>query len=306
MQQEICGVLVIDKPANITSARVVAIVKKLFGARKVGHTGTLDPFATGVMVCCINRATRLARFFLHGSKKYRAVLELGVATDTQDSTGNVTSTVEAVDFSETEIRSTAKRFEGAVEQLPPVYSALKHGGVPLYKLARDGNPVQKPPRRIFISRIEVLEIKLPLVHFEVLCSAGTYIRTLCADIGAALGCGGHLKALRRIENSGFTAGEAATLAELEALARSGELSNRVIPMARALRDMPEYLAKKALTEKIMHGGAVTQEDLGFEKTMKPDGFVKVVDESNDLIAVLRASRYSRKYTYCCVFINPES
>lgn len=301
MQHEICGVIVIDKPADISSARVVAIVKKLFGAKKVGHTGTLDPFATGVMVCCINRATRLARFFLHGSKKYQAVLQLGITTDTQDSTGNVTSTADRVDFSETEIRSAVQRFRGAVEQLPPVYSALKHGGVPLYKLARNGNPVQKPPRRVFISHIEIREINLPLVHFEVLCSAGTYIRALCADIGAALGCGGHLKELRRIENSGFTTEDAATLTELEELARSGELSDRVIPMARALRYMPEHLAGKNLTEKIMHGTLVTKEDLLPGKAESGEGFIKIVDANNNLIAVLNYSGDSGKYRYACVF-----
>jgi len=301
MRHEINGVIVVDKPANITSAKMLAITKQLFGVRKAGHTGTLDPFATGVMVCCINKATRLARFFLHGNKKYRAVLYLGVSTDTQDSTGAVTSTCDEVYFSETEIRSIFEKYTGTLEQLPPVYSALKHKGVPLYKLARNGKPVQKPARHVLISNIKILKINLPFIHFEVSCSAGTYIRTLCADIGTSLGCGGHLKELRRIENSGFTIEEAATLTELKGLAQSGELSDRMISMAHALRGMPEHVADSVLIEKIMHGNTITTDDFLPVLIEAPEGFIKVIDTDNDLVAVLNYSRNRNKFKYCCVF-----
>ncbi len=301
MQHDSSGVLVVDKPANITSAKVVAFVKKMLGVRKVGHTGTLDPFATGVMVCCVNRATRLARFFLHSRKKYTAVLHLGVATDTQDSTGTIISTRDGVEFSEKTIRSVFKRFEGAIEQIPPVFSALKHKGVPLYKLARSGRPVQKPERSVFISYIKILEINPPVIRFEVSCSAGTYIRTLCADIGTALGCGGHLKELRRIESSGFTIMDAVTLPELEQLALSGKLSARLISMANALEGMPEHIADKALAEKIMMGKIITEKDVIRKKTCSPEGFVKIVDTDNNLIAVLSHGKKNHKYDYCCVF-----
>ena len=190
---EFSGIIVVDKPANITSARVVAVIKKRLGARKVGHTGTLDPFATGVLICCINKATKLARFFLQGWKKYTAVLHLGIETDTQDSTGSIISTSDRIDCSEKKIQSVIQQYEGTIEQFPPLYSALKYKGVALYKLARSGKPVQKPARRVFISYIKILEIRLPFIRFETFCSAGTYIRTLCADIGTSLGCGGHLK-----------------------------------------------------------------------------------------------------------------
>jgi len=301
MQHEISGVVVVDKPANITSAKVVAIVKKLFRAKKAGHTGTLDPFATGVMVCCINRATRLSNFFLHGTKKYQAILHLGVTTDTQDSTGTITSTSNKTDRFEEAIQAVFKKFNGTIEQLPPVYSALKHKGVPLYKLARRGKPVQKPARNVHISYINILEMNLPLIRFEVACSAGTYIRTLCADIGALLGCGGHLKELRRIENSGFIIEEAATLSELEELSRSDKLSSRTISMANALRDMPEHLADKILAEKIVHGNILTQKDVVPTQTDRPEGFIKVVDARNNLLAVLNYTKYSSRYKYHCVF-----
>lgn len=303
MQRELSGLLVVDKPADITSAKVVGRVKKLFGAKRVGHTGTLDPFATGVLVCCINRATKLSRFFLHGNKKYQAVIQLGVETDTQDSTGTVTSTCDAIEFSDKTIRSVIKRFEGTIEQLPPVYSALKFKGTPLYKLARSGKPVQKPARRVSIYHIEILEIDLPLIRFIVSCSAGTYIRTLCADIGASLGCGGHLKELRRIESSGFSIAEAVTLRGLEELALSEKLSDRLISMANALQDMPEYVADKAQVKKIMNGNILTKKDFVPEQIGDPQGFIKIVGKNKDLIAVLKYTKESNRYRYCCVFNN---
>ena len=303
MQHKLSGILIVDKPADITSAKVVARVKRQLGAGKVGHAGALDPFATGVLVCCINRATKLARFFLHGNKKYEAVLHLGVETDTQDSTGVVTSSCDKVEFSDKKIRSIFKQFEGTIEQFPPIYSALKYKGVPLYKLARNGKPVQKPARRVAIFFITILEINLPLICFEVSCSAGTYIRTLCADIGASLGCGGHLKELRRIESSGFTIAEALTLSELKELALSEILSDRMISMSNALKDMPEHVADKVLAAKIMHGNVITKKDFEPGQTDMPKGFIKIVDVNSDLVAVLEYTKESNKYKYCCVFNN---
>ena len=301
MRRELSGVLVVDKPADITSAKVVARVKKLLDAKKVGHTGTLDPFATGVLVCCINRATKLSSFFLHGKKKYVAVLHLGIETDTQDSTGNITATCDDINFSEKAIRLVFERFEGSIEQFPPVYSALKFKGIPLYKLARSNRPVQKPARRVSILYIKILEIKAPFIRFEVACSAGTYIRTLCADIGASLGCGGHLKELKRIESSGFNLSEAVTLKELEDLDVSEKLFDRIIRMPKALKGMPAHVADKALEKKIMHGNILTKNDLRHETIDIPESFIKILDTNNDLIAVLKYTKDKNRYKYCCVF-----
>lgn len=303
MQYQLSGILVVDKPSGISSAKVVARVKKILGARKAGHTGTLDPFATGVLVCCINRATKLARFFLHGSKKYEAVLYLGVETDTQDSTGRVTATYDRVEYSEQKIQSVFKDFEGTLEQLPPVYSALKFKGIPLYKLARSNKPVQKPARCVFIKYIKILEINLPLIRFEVACSAGTYIRTLCADIGTFLGCGGHLKELKRIESSGFTLAEAVGLNELEDLALSKKLWDRVISMSDSLKNVPEYISDSVLVQKIMHGNMITKNDFKHEPMDIPKSLIKIVDQNRDLIAVLKYSMDNDRYEYCCVFNN---
>ena len=303
MRYDLNKILVIDKPANITSAKVVACVKELVGAKKAGHAGTLDPFATGVLVCCINRATKLSSFFLHGHKTYEAVLHLGIETDTQDLTGTITSTCNKTDYSAETVRSVFEQFEGVIEQHPPVYSALKHKGVPLYKHARRGKPVQKPARSVQVSCINILDMTLPLIRFVVSCSAGTYIRTLCADIGTSLGSGGHLKELRRIESSGFTISEAITLSELEKLALSGQLSDQMISMSDALRDMPLHVADNVLFEKIMHGGMITKQDVTLSGVDPTNGFIKVVDTNNDLIAVLESAKDSRKYKYCCVFNN---
>ncbi|MDI6688264.1 MAG: tRNA pseudouridine(55) synthase TruB [Desulfobacterales bacterium] len=301
MQHQLNGILVLDKPANMTSAKVVAHVKKLLGAGKIGHAGTLDPFATGVLVCCLNDATKLCRFLLHDRKKYVAVVHLGIETDTQDFTGNIISTSDKTAFTNNKLFLTFKQFEGNIKQRPPVYSALKHKGVPLYKLARRGKPVQKEARSVFVSYIKILEISLPLIRFEVSCSAGTYIRMLCADIGAALGCGGCLKELRRIESSGFTISQALTFPAIEALHLSNKLSDRLINMSDALQYMPRYVADNLLTDKLKHGRIITRQDIIVQQTGINEDFIKVVDVYDNLIAILNLEKNSDRYHYCCVF-----
>ncbi|MDP2861437.1 MAG: tRNA pseudouridine(55) synthase TruB [Desulfobacterales bacterium] len=292
------GIFIIDKPAGLTSARVVSILKKLSGAKKAGHTGTLDPFATGVLICCINEATKISRFFLGGNKKYTARLCLGVETDTQDFTGKVLATCREFDFPDKVIQPAFKKFEGAIEQLPPVYSALKHKGIPLYRLARKGQPVQKPARKVHIFDIKIVETDLPEIVFDVSCSGGTYIRTLCADIGKALGCGGHLKELRRVESCGFGIREASTIEDLEKLASDGNLSDRLISMSDALPDMPSHTADDVLIEKISRGKTIAERDIYQEKLNGQDNFIRVVNKDNELMAIL--NKAGDKYSYCCV------
>jgi len=305
MQREINGIIVVDKPENISSAGVVAILKRMFKAGKVGHTGTLDPLATGVMICCINDATRLARFFLLGNKQYEAVLCLGVETDTQDSTGTVVAKCDKIHISQQKIQSVFKKFTGNIQQYPPIYSALKHEGVPLYKLARQGRPVQKPSRQVNISHIDILDINLPEIRFAVSCSAGTYIRTLCNDIGKSLGCGGCLKQLRRVESSGFTIKDAITLKELEDLSFSGRLPDQVIGMADSLRGMPEYAVDSFLAEKIRHGVKISKKNLLSNPVDNTEGFIKIISADKDLIAVLSHQSTDSDFHYCCVFHNGD-
>ena len=306
-QAQLNGIVVINKPVQMTSAKVVATVKRISNAEKAGHTGTLDPLAEGVLICCLNRATRLARFLLHGNKIYEAVLKLGEETDTQDSTGTVVSTGDPAKLSTETIRSVFERFAGPMEQLPPVYSALKHEGMPLYRHARQGKPVQKPARQVHIYSVEILEIKTPFIRFEVSCSAGTYIRTLCADIGTSLGCGGHLKALRRLESSGFTLQQALTLNQLEAYALAGTLSRHMITMADALKLMPAITADADLITKIRHGRKLAPDDVNLERVFQQNNasqtYLKIVDGGNNLMAVLEYQKAKNKLDYCCVFAN---
>lgn len=292
------GIIVIDKPADDTSARIVALLKKLTGAKKVGHTGTLDPFATGVLICCLNEATKISGFFLGGNKKYLARLRLGISTDTQDFTGKVVSTCDNLNFSRKEIEAVFNKYEGDIEQIPPIFSALKHKGVPLYKLARKGQPVQKPARKVHIYYLKIVEITIPEIIFEVLCSGGTYIRTLCADIGKDLGCGGHLKELRRIESCGFSITGASTMAELEKLALSGDIRSRMIKMSDALINIPGFIADDILTEKISHGKKLTGKDVKPDFPTGPDGLIKIVNKKDELIAVL--NRTNEGLAYFCV------
>lgn len=303
MRHDVNGIIVIDKPPHISSAKIVAQIKRIIGARKVGHAGTLDPMATGLLICCINDATRLARFLLTGSKRYQAVLRLGIDTDTQDSTGTVLATSDVSGVSLDQIASACKRFTGAIEQQPPIYSALKHKGVPLYKLARQGRPVVKPPRPVFISDLTLSEIELPEIRFTVTCSAGTYIRTLCADIGAALGCGGHLGGLRRVESCGFTLNDSLTPCAFEEAYASGGLEDRIVSMADALKGMPFYRADDRLIDRIRHGARLAKKDFAGRIDDHPEGFFKIIDKQNQLIAVLSRHESGEPYRYCCVFQN---
>jgi len=298
---DIDGLVIIDKPEHMTSAGVVSRVKQILKAKKVGHTGTLDPFATGVLICCLNRATRLARFLLGGEKKYQALLHLGIETDTQDATGKIISEQQPAAKTETEIKAAFRTFQGTMAQVPPTYSALKHQGVPLYKHARRGKPIQKPARQIVIYDLHILEVRWPFIRFETTCSAGTYIRTLGADIGRALGCGGHLKALRRIENAGFSISAAMTLPQLEMCADSPELKHCTVGMAAALKDMPAKQADSALAQKITKGAPLTDKDIVRAELDSRSKFVKIVASDGALLAVIERNTKQDTYQYCCVF-----
>ncbi|MEW5737260.1 MAG: tRNA pseudouridine(55) synthase TruB [Thermodesulfobacteriota bacterium] len=295
------GIIVLDKPEGITSAKAVAEVKKLTPKGKIGHTGTLDPFATGILVLCLGKATRLARFFLHGRKAYEAEMLLGVETDTQDLTGTVTSRAQEVCVSDEEIIAALARFRGKIWQKPPVFSALKHQGVPLYKLARRGDPVEKEPRQVEVFELGFLGREGDRVRFFARVSGGTYIRSLCADIGRALSCGAHLTALRRTENNGFSAEEATGLAEIKELGRSGRLEEKLLPMAESLRSMDHVSADRNLADKIRNGRLITWQDLGGRPGGRGEETVKVLDAEGGLLAVLTGKPDGVGLTYCCVF-----
>lgn len=294
------GIILIDKPEGISSAKVVSRVKRALGVKKVGHTGTLDPFATGLMICGINSGTRISRFFLKGSKTYVAELKLGMETDTLDSTGAIISENSNIPDSNQLITDTVLSFEGPQMQTPPSYSALKHNGVPLYKLARKGISVEKPPRPISIHSIEVIDIDLPFIRFSVSCSSGTYIRVLGADIGKKLGCGGHLTALRRTETCGFSVENSVCLDQVAPIAGKHDTPG-FISLSDALPFMPEYLADDRIIDIVKDGKPLVNET-GLSDSLTGDSeFIKIVNDNNRLIAIVTKSEADNKFDYCCVF-----
>ena len=208
------GVLVVNKAKGMTSHDVVDLMRRRFRLKKVGHAGTLDPIATGVLVMLIGSHTKLSGQFMSEEKEYEGSLVLGASSDTGDAWGKITASGKAVNFTEEEIKSVFDKFLGEIEQTPPIYSAIKLNGQKLYELARKGVSVKPAPRKITIKNIDVLKIVLPEVSFKLTCSKGTYVRALCADIGEALGCGAYMARLNRTRSGRFTVDEALTIEEL--------------------------------------------------------------------------------------------
>jgi tRNA pseudouridine55 synthase len=211
------GLLLIDKPAGPSSAQVVHRVKVLLRAKKVGHLGTLDPFASGLLLLGINEGTKVADIFLGAPKSYHGIMVLGVATDSQDATGTVVQVRAVPTIGKVELRDLEQQFSGDLRQVPPMFSALKREGVPLYRLARQGKEVPREPRSIRVEKLRLHKLGNHEIEIELTCSRGTYVRTLAADMGKFLGCGAHLKSLRRIACGHLTIDQAVTLDELERL-----------------------------------------------------------------------------------------
>jgi tRNA pseudouridine55 synthase len=229
------GILLIDKPEGVTSFEVVRRARKALGIRKIGHLGTLDPMATGLLPLCLLEATKLVPYLMPGSKVYRATVRLGITTDTQDATGVVVARCETLPAPE-EIYRAAAAFVGEVTQIPPRYSALHCQGERAYRLARRGEAVELAPRTVTVYELVVDEVALPEFTMTVRCSQGTYVRTLAQDLGEALGCGAHLSALRRLAVGSLRVEEAITLEALAKLGRE-ELAQRIIPLAHCLPGM---------------------------------------------------------------------
>ena len=249
------GLLLIDKPAGLTSFDVVRRVRKALKVRKVGHLGTLDPFATGLLPLALGEATKLAQFLLEESKTYLAVLKLGVETDTQDLTGRVTGQSEALP-APAEVRQAAGAFVGEIEQVPPMYSAVHHQGERLYRLARRGEEVETPPRKGMIHRLEVQDINLPQVTVLVECSKGTYVRTLAHDLGRALGCGAHLIGLTRLEVGPFRLEEAWPLTDIEKPDNFAQVRRRLIPLAHCLPGLTAVQVDRTQAQRLSQGQAL--------------------------------------------------
>ena len=250
------GVLNIDKPSGWTSHDVVARIRTLLNAKKVGHAGTLDPGATGVLPVCFGKGTKVVDQLVGTEKEYRVVMRLGEETDTEDASGTVLRRADASHVGEAEVARALERFVGGYDQLPPIYSAVKVKGLPMYKSARAGKPVERRARRVTIHRIDFEGMRGRDVRFTVLCSKGTYVRTLCADAGRALSVGAHLLSLCRTRVGMFRLEEAIGLSELEQEVERGIWMERVYPLDRVLAHLPVVTVDERWVEKICHGVAL--------------------------------------------------
>ncbi len=298
------GILLVHKPVGMSSAHLVSRIKRISKAKKVGHSGTLDPFADGLMIIGINHGTRISRFFLSGDKRYEAEITFGTETDTLDSTGTVTRTCPPDFFKDNPrffesgtITALLSDFKGPQLQAPPVYSALKQNGVPLYKLARKGTPVQKDARPVIIHDICLKMIEPPRITADVGCSGGTYIRSLAADIGERAGCGAHLSALRRTETCGFSIDNAV---RLDDLAEPGDVAAAMISLDEALPDMASFRADPPTAARVRNGITIAK-DREYIISVKDAPFVKVVDDRGCVIAILERDKNTGLHNYCCVF-----
>lgn len=241
------GVMVLDKPRGCTSAQALNRVKKAVGAKKAGHTGTLDPFATGVLPVCFNQATKAIPYLGDNIKEYEAEMTLGISTDTMDDTGTVTGRVDGEHVGGDEVKKIIEGFAGEIMQIPPMYSAAKVSGRKLYSLARAGKEVERKPKKVTIEKIRLLHFSYPKATFYVRCSRGTYVRVIASDVGKKLGCGAHLSELRRLRSGPFTLSRASSIEDVE----SGNYN--ILPLEEVLGDYPRVHLEEDLCESVRNG-----------------------------------------------------
>lgn len=304
MKREIDGLLIVDKPEGITSLDVVKEVKRRFCAKKAGHIGTLDPFATGVLPIAINEGTKLVPFLEEGPKEYEATMKLGEETTTDDITGKVVFKKNLEEVTPEILHTVFKSFFGKIQQIPPMFSAIKMRGRPLYQLARRGIEVKREEREVVIFDIQIEEIKLPKVLFRVICSKGTYIRTLGKDIGRKIGCGAHLCQLRRVRSGPFTLKQAISWKGLLDINEIHKLRPWMIPMEEALPSLPEVVGDKRLIKKVRFGKKMLVGDLSSHvlPIFVKGQWLKITCPEEGLVAILKSEMEKTEIPQA----NPES
>ena len=275
------GFLLVHKDSGITSSRVVQIIKKKFNLKKVGHLGTLDPMATGLLIIAVNRATKFASLLLQSEKSYRAEVTLGTQTDTDDAEGEVIS-YKNIHQNKSEVKEILLTFLGDSDQLPPNYSALKHKGKPMYKYARDGIKVKKPARKIFIKNINNIEINLPKVSFDIKCSKGTYIRSVARDLGLKLGCGAHLSKLIRTSQEKFKLSDACSLDDINL--------EKLISLENAFEDLDFIQLNESDADAFLHGRSI-------QTDFEDRNLLRVYDANNQFIAIGKKTSKGFKHEY---------
>ena len=288
------GVLVVDKPAGKTSFDVVALVRRMLGTRRAGHTGTLDPFATGVLPICLGLATRIVPFLTEGDKAYEASLKLGEATDTQDRTGVVVARAEVPPLTVEALEAALARLRGPILQAPPMYSAVRVEGKRLYELARAGQVVERVARPVTVYELALRQFEPPVLGLFVRCSKGTYVRTLAHDLGEALGCHAHLTALRRTAAAGFAIGQAI---DLETLARMGAdgARGRIIPEEEALAFLPSLQVDAATAGRVKSGQRLGEGELPGLAALSEGARLRLTAGGGELLAVAERRGGVAKY-----------
>lgn len=271
------GILLLDKPSGITSNAALGRAKRILGIKKAGHTGTLDPMASGLLVLCFGEATKVAGYLLDADKTYEATVHLGVSTDTEDAEGEITARAQVPELTDETFERVLGAFRGNIEQIPPMHSALKHKGKRLYELARSGEHVERPPRPVTIFALELIDYSAPELRVKVRCSKGTYIRSLARDIGATIGCGAHLNALRRTASTPFSIDQAVGLESLENRGREQARALLLAP-ERALIHLPEVPLDETAATRIRHGQTLSrlpERHDGLVRIYGPDGFIGI-------------------------------
>jgi tRNA pseudouridine55 synthase len=293
------GILNVNKPAGWTSHDVVGFMRRRLGVKRVGHAGTLDPFATGVLLVCVGRATRVAEYLAGSRKSYRAVAELGLTTDTYDVDGAVVSRAAVPNISAADVEAALARFVGAIEQTPPAYSAIKQQGVPAYRRARRGEQVVLPPRQVHIHAIRLLSWQSPRIEFEVTCDPGTYIRSLAYDVGQVLGCGATLMELIRTSSGPFRVEDASSPDQLVQAASQSGLSAYLHPLRSALSGLTPVAVGPTEIERLAHGQAIA----GIAAPHNTPGYALAADE--DVVAILRYDEDRQAWQPTKVLIAPD-
>ena len=293
------GVLVICKEKGYTSHDVVAKLRGILHMKKIGHTGTLDPDAEGVLPVVLGKATKLADMLTEKEKTYEAVLHLGIVTDTQDMTGTVLFEAQPEEDEE-KIRQAVESFLGPQMQVPPMYSALKVDGKKLYELAREGKTVERAPRQVQFYSIDILEIKPPLVSFRVTCSKGTYIRTLCHDIGQKLGCGGCMEKLVRTKTGRFSMEEALTLSQVEKMAGEGTIAEKVIGLETVLAEYPAVHSLMEADRLLENGNSVKEKDTA--DPLITEGWVRMYTSRDWFVGIYAWEPKRRRYSPVKMFL----
>jgi len=281
VKNAVSGVLVIDKPVGMTSHDVVQVVRRGTGIKRAGHTGTLDPRASGVLVVLVGPAVRLSEYVSASDKRYQAIIRLGERTDTFDGEGEVIQR-SPVEITEEQIIKALTKFEGTVEQVPPAYSAKKINGKKAYELARKGEEFELEPKEIDVYHLELLEWDTPEAIVDVYCSSGTYVRALANDLGDVLGCGGHLVGLRRTKSGEFALRDAIQLRKLKEAFEYGDWYKYLIPAAEALGDWPSRELSFEEVDLVRHGHRIPVE----KEPEKPDQWVRAISQQGELVALL--------------------